>query len=184
MFVSVRARAAAAPVFVSLLVAVLVVLIGATACAPRPTLAELDRRVYGTSLPAFATWWRHEQAVANGVSDATIDRWVRSSPVRLDTAAARRRPFDVSTDLCSFAPDAGPSFDFRWPCIRHDFAWRNLHRLEVLAGGGIDTRARRVAASRQFGRDLRTTCDVRPPIPRTACRAVAAAYERAVLAVS
>lgn len=155
-----------------------------TSCTPRPTLAELDRRVYATSLDAFDRWWRSEQAAANHVSRATVDRWLASDPARLDTAAARRRLFDVSTDLCSSAPDTGPVFDFRVPCIRHDFAWRNLRRIDRLAGGGVDTRARRQEASRQFLRDMDVTCSRRPLVQRPACRSVAAVYFRAVSAVS
>lgn len=153
-------------------------------CAPRPTLRELDRKLYATSLPTFLGWWRQEQATAHHVSVATIDRWWQTRPERLDDAAARRRPWDVSTDFCSFAPDTGPVFDFRGPCVRHDFAWRNLHRLDQAAGGGISTRARRLAASRQFLDDLRATCDGRPAVQRPACRAVAATYFAAVSAAA
>ena len=155
-----------------------------TACTPRPTLGELDRLASGTSLTSFDQWWRGEQAAANHVSRTTIDRWVAASSARLDSAAARARRWDVSTDLCSFAPNAGPGFDFRVPCIRHDFAWRNLRRLDRQAGGGIDTRARRQAANRQFQRDLESTCARRPLVQRTACRAVAATYYRAVSVVA
>ncbi|MCU1370859.1 MAG: phospholipase, partial [Ilumatobacteraceae bacterium] len=146
--------------------------------------AELDRKLYSTSLPAFASWWRGEQAAANKVSRATIDRWLATSPGRLDSAAARGRAWDVSTDLCSFAPNTGPVFDFRVPCIRHDFAWRNLRRLQASRGGSINTQARRLRSSRQFLRDMDTTCAARHPLQRTSCRAVARAYFTAVSAVS
>jgi hypothetical protein len=156
----------------------------ASSCTPRPTLAELDRTVYATSLPAFRDWWRHEHARAQQVPVATVDRWLASAPGRLDSAAARRGIWNLSTDLCSFAPDTGPVFDFRFPCIRHDFAWRNLRRLQVRLGGDIDTRARRLAASRQFLRDLRETCASRPLVQRPACLAVAQTYFHAVSVVS
>ena len=160
--------------------------VGASSCrpAPAPTLRALDQKVHATPLTTFDRWWRGEQAAANHVSRATVDRWLASSPGRLDSAAARARPWDVSTDLCSFAPDTGPVFDFRAPCVRHDFAWRNLRCLDRQAGGGIDTRSRRLAATRQFLVDMQTTCAARPAIQRTACRAVASAYHRAVSAVS
>lgn len=161
-----------------------VVVLAITSCTPKPTLAELDRKVSATSLPAFSSWWRGEQAAANGVSRATIDRWLASSPGRLDSAAARGRAWDVSTDLCSSSPDSGPVFDFRLPCIRHDFAWRNLRRLQRQLGGSIDTRPRRLEASRQFLQDMDATCGTRPPLQRTACRATARAYFGAVAAVS
>jgi hypothetical protein len=118
------------------------------------------------------------------VSVATVDRWLAEEPGRLDAAAARRGTWNLSTDLCSFAPDRGPVFDFRVPCIRHDFAWRNLRRLQVRLGGHIDTRARRLAASEQFLRDLRWTCALRPSVQRPACRTLASAYFHAVSVVS
>lgn len=153
-------------------------LLSIMSCTPKPTLSELDRKLYATSLSSFDRWWRGEQAAANGVSRATVDRWVASSSGRLDSSAARRRAWDVSTDLCSFAPDSGPGFDFRVPCIRHDFGWRNLDRL------GRSTRARRLRSSEQFYRDMLTTCAGRPLLQRTACRSVAATYFQAVRAVS
>jgi hypothetical protein len=160
------------------------VALAATSCTPTPTLADLDRKVYATSLASFDRWWRGEQAAANHVPRATVDRWLAQAPARLDSAAARSRPWDVSTDLCSFAADTGPVFDFRSPCVRHDFAWRNLRRLDQRAGGGVATRARRLEASRQFLRDMDATCAARPFGQRTACRGIARTYFAAVAAVS
>lgn len=166
------------------LVATILIVLSTTSCTPGPTLAQLERRLYATSLPSFRTWWREEQAKAQHVSPATVERWLATAPGRLDAPAARTRPWDVSTDLCSSAPDTGPVFDFRIPCIRHDHAWRNLRRLDRRAGGGIDTRARREAANRQFLRDMQATCSARPPVQRPVCGAVARAYFQAVSAVS
>ncbi|MGN6695543.1 MAG: phospholipase A2 [Aquihabitans sp.] len=160
------------------LVLVAALALSTTACTPKPTLSGLDQKLYATSLGSFDRWWRDEQAAANHTSRSTIARWLASSPSRLDSAAARRRPWDVSTDLCSFAPDTGPAFDFRIPCIRHDFAWRNLKRL------GASTRARRLRASEQFLRDMVGTCAGRPLVQRTVCRSVASTYFHAVSAVS
>jgi hypothetical protein len=160
------------------LVLVSFLVLSATSCTPKPTLTELNRKLYSTSLGSFDHWWRGEQAAANHVSRSTIDRWLGSSPSRLDSTAARRRPWDVSTDLCSFAPDTGPAFDFRVPCIRHDFAWRNLKRL------GVSTRARRLRASEQFLRDMVGTCAGRPVVQRAVCRSVASTYFHAVSVVS
>ena len=164
--------------------AALVALVLATACTPRPTPAQLDRIVHATSLPAFRAWWRAEHARAQHVSAATVDRWLDREPARLDAAMARAGGWDLSTDLCSFAPDRGPLFDFRFPCIRHDFAWRNLRRLQARRGGHIETRASRLAASERFLRDMQATCDLRPAVQRPGCRAVAHAYFRAVSVVS
>lgn len=164
--------------------AAIVALVLSTACTPRLTPAQLDRIVYATSLPAFGGWWRAEHARAQHVSVATVERWLATEPDRLDAAAARTGAWNLSTDLCSFAPDRGPLFDFRYPCIRHDVAWRNLHRLQTRHGGHIETRASRLAASEQFLRDMQATCSWRPAVQRPGCRALAQAYFRAVSVVS
>jgi hypothetical protein len=157
---------------------------GLTSCRAPLTLAALHHRVHATSLSSFRSWWVGEQAALQRVSPATIERWLASAPGRLDDADARRGPWDLSTDRCSFAPDAGPTFDFRWPCIRHDLAWRNLARLQRQRTGPIDTHARRVRATERFLADMRETCAARSGPARTSCRAVAATYHRAVLLLS
>lgn len=159
-------------------------LLGLVACTPRISVTALDQKLYRTSLPAFAQWWRQEQAAAHHVSVATVDRWLRTDPERLDHPVARTRPFDVSTDLCSMSPNVGPAFDFRLPCIRHDFAWRNLRRLQQRDGGRINTRERRLDATRQFHRDMQTTCAARPFVQRVACTVVAQSYYQAVALIS
>ncbi len=166
------------------LIAVVLVTVSIASCTPKPTVAQFDRTVYATSLAAFRDWWRIEHARVQHVSPATVDRWLVAAPERLDAAAARSGTWNLSTDRCSFAPDAGPVFDFRFPCIRHDFAWRNLKRLQTRLGGSIDTRARRLAANRQFLRDMQAGCSARPVLQRPACGAVANAYFHAVSAVS
>ncbi|MBI5089002.1 MAG: hypothetical protein HZB15_09135, partial [Actinobacteria bacterium] len=72
-------------------------------------LAYIQRELYSVSITQFTT-----------DADATGDRW-----------------FDWTTDWCS-APlvgSTGRSFDFRAPCRRHDFGYRNLQLLERRYGG-------------------------------------------------
>lgn len=171
------------------LVLVVVTIVGAgllslTACQVAPTPASLDAKVYGTSMPVFLRWWQGEHARSQGVSVATVQRWWREQPARLDSPAARRGPWDLSTDLCSSSPDRGPTFDFRGPCVRHDFAWRNLRRLAQRGHRNQGTPAQRRRASDQFGRDLRWSCTLQPSWAQPSCRALATVYHRAVLAVS
>jgi hypothetical protein len=166
------------------LAAIAALVLATASCTPRPTPAQLDRIVHATSLPAFRAWWRAEHARAQHVSAATVDRWLDREPARLDAALARTGAWNLSTDLCSFAPDRGPLFDFRFPCIRHDFAWRNLRRLQTRLGGHLESRSTRLAASEQFLRDMQATCALRPAVQRPGCRAVALAYFRAVSVVS
>jgi hypothetical protein len=155
---------------------VLVVSAGLSACRPDPTYEQL---VHRTSLSSFARWWEHEQATRQRVDVVTIRRWMRHHPRRLDAPAARRGRVDVSTDLCSFAPDAGPVFDFRLVCVRHDVAWRNLRR-----GLAPNTTAERRRANVRFEADARSTCGLRPRPEQGPCRGVARLYRVVLDAVA
>lgn len=92
-------------ILLSVLVAVTSVLTASSSVPdPAADLADIERLVFQTSLPAFL--------------------------LLADRAADPR--FDWTTDLCS-APlvgSVGRSFDFRGPCRRHDFAYRNLKLLD------------------------------------------------------
>ena len=173
-----RAGALAATAVAVVLSLVLSLALGA--CQPALTLRNLDARVHGSSLDDFRAWWVAEQAALHGVSRSTVLDWVRAGSSRIDDRASRSGRWDLSTDLCSFAPESGPGFDFRWPCIRHDLAWRNLKRLDRQAGGGIATRARRLRANDRFLTDLEATCRTRSLVERAACFAIAATYAQAV----
>jgi hypothetical protein len=71
----------------------------------------------------------------------------------------RRDPrLDWTSDGCS-APvvgSTGASFDFTESCRRHDFAYRNLRRLDGGRHWGADIRRR---VDQQFRRDMRASCD-------------------------
>lgn len=146
------------------------------ACDRPPSPAELRRLVHATSLSSFAGWWERGQAQVHRTTVAQVRRWLRDRPAHLDDATARRGPWDLSTDRCSVVPDRGPSFDFRWPCIRHDFAWRNLRRLDPTGRRGLNTRAERRAASLRFLADMRERCRLRPWWRRPGCETVARTY--------
>lgn len=157
---------------------------GLTGCDARPTVGEFHHLEHEVSLPVFMAWWRGQQAAAHGVPRAEVARWWRWQPRRLDDLVARRGRWDVSTDLCSVVPDRSPVFDFRAACVRHDFGWRNLHRLGRLWPGRIDTRANRLAVSRRFLLDMQGLCRLRPFQQRTACLVLAAAYYRGTVLVA
>lgn len=86
------------------------------------------------------------------------------------------RELDWSTDYCS-APlvgNTGRSFNFRTPCQRHDFAYRNLKLLGLLG----ESNRRRV--DDQFLVDMRTTCAPRPITQKFNCLAWAETFYAAV----
>ena len=89
----------------------------------------------------------------------------------VQTADSERRDsrLDWSTDGCS-APvieSTGRSFDFTDACRRHDFAYRNIARLD---GGKHWTSRMRARIDSVFLRDMRSDCATRPRVARASCR--------------
>ena len=86
------------------------------------------------------------------------------------------RELNWSTDYCS-APlvgNTGRSFNFRTPCQRHDFAYRNMKLLGTL------TEANRKRVDEQFLSDMRATCAPRGISQRFNCYAWAETFFAAV----
>lgn len=182
--------------------ALVLALLGLTAlpsCSPADDEALFRQRLFSTPLDRFAAEWRAEHARLVGVPVAVVESWWAQGR-HLEDARAARGWWDITTDFCSFAPDAGPYFDFREACVRHDAGWRNLRRLDRnwncpgagperpcgrdgRAGGTpgrFDTSAARREVNAQFGRDLRWSCARRPPADRARCLTLAVVYLRAV----
>lgn len=146
---------------------------GAHAATPSPAIDRLQVLVFATSLPNFLDIARHP-----GDAD---------------------RSFDWSTDLCS-APligSTGRSFDFRGPCRRHDFAYRNFKSADqvticrVPPSGGICRTVRvssgrwwnsslRHRIDRQFLADMLAHCTTRSGATRIACQSWAQVFFRSV----
>jgi hypothetical protein len=119
-------------------------------------LAYVEQVLYRTSMSGFV-------ALASGAHDP----W-----------------FDWSTDWCS-APGVGStgrSFDFRWPCRRHDFGYRNLHLLERRYGTGATfwNPWNRLRVDMQLMTDMKAHCAARPWYEEATCRAWAATFYAAV----
>lgn len=100
------------------------------------------------------------------------------------TIATGDRWFDWSTDGCS-APlvgDTGFSFNFRDPCRRHDFGYRNLKLLEKRYGAGSTywngTSRRRV--DQQFLADMKAHCRGRALTLQVQCFSWAETFYAAV----
>lgn len=92
--------------------------------------------------------------------------------------------FDWSTDWCS-APlvgSTGRSFDFRAPCRRHDFGYRNLQLLERRygTGGTYWNRASRKRVDQQLLADMKDHCGSRPWYDQITCVAWAETFYAAV----
>ncbi len=102
----------------------------------------------------------------------------------LTAIATGDRWYDWSNDGCS-APlvgDTGVSFNFRNPCVRHDFGYRNLKLLERRWGRGNTywnaTNRRRV--DQQFLADMKAHCRTRSFLLQPSCFSWAQTYYAAV----
>lgn len=86
---------------------------------------------------------------------------------------------DWSTDGCSVPVigSTGRSFDFYDACRRHDFAYRNLGRLD---GGKWWTPQMRARVDAVFRRDMLADCAARQATTKRSCTAWAETYYRAV----
>jgi hypothetical protein len=98
------------------------------------------------------------------------------------------RWFDWTHDGCS-APvlgSTGRAYDFLQPCMRHDFGYRNLKRLEHRYGAGHTywnaTNRRRV--DQQFLADMKAHCTRRSWLLRISCFVSAYTYYTAVRSVA
>lgn len=109
------------------------------------------------------------------------------------------RAFDWSSDLCS-APlvgSTGRTYDFRWSCRRHDFAYRNFKKADLVRSCPPSTSERyctsqwlpsgrwwnstiRHRIDRQFLADMTSHCWSRPTSEKIPCLAWSQIFFRTV----
>jgi hypothetical protein len=121
----------------------------------------------------------------NESSDQALNRIVFATPLERfrseRSRAVRLHRFDATTDGCS-APllgSEGRSFNFRLPCERHDFAYRN-YWLRAAHGGPPWDASLRAAIDDQFQRDLQSVCAKRRGSFRLRCDAWVIVFFHAV----
>jgi hypothetical protein len=92
---------------------------------------------------------------------------------RSDRESWKAYGFIWTTDYCTGAPERPIGFDFRLPCARHDFGYRNYRAAGTLARhkGRLD---------RAFRQDLNSACGRYRMVLRPFCRGLAWTYYRAV----
>jgi hypothetical protein len=145
--------------------------------------------------PASAAGPTHVSAPSRAAHTATTDwAFVRHELFDVPLAQFLRdrlrgdRWFDWTHDGCS-APllgSSGRAYDFLQPCMRHDFGYRNLKRLEHRYGTGRTywnaTNRRRV--DQQFLADMKSHCKSRSWLLRVSCFVSAYTYYTAVRSVA
>ncbi|MDF5754544.1 phospholipase [Spongiactinospora sp. TRM90649] len=81
--------------------------------------------------------------------------------------------FDWSTDLCSSSPDQPLGFDFRMPCRRHDFGYRNYKAVSQFP-------ANKARIDNAFYFDMKQVCAGYSGVPKATCDGLAWTYYQAV----
>ena len=154
------------------------VLVAVTSVLTVASPAHADPSVHDPSVHDPAHDWAF---IEHELFEVSLERFV----------ADTRRPdrwFDWSNDGCS-APllgNRGTSYDFLQPCMRHDFGYRNLHRLERRYGTGHTfwNAVNRRRVDQQFLTDMKHHCRTRMLWRQPACFVYAYTYYAAVRAVA
>ncbi|MEV4802386.1 phospholipase [Nonomuraea sp. NPDC049421] len=81
--------------------------------------------------------------------------------------------FDWTTDQCSASPDKPLGFDFRMPCTRHDFGYRNYKAVSRFTEN-------KAHVDDAFLHDLRQVCAGHEGARRRVCERLAWSYYQAV----
>ncbi|WP_245966515.1 phospholipase [Sphaerisporangium album] len=81
--------------------------------------------------------------------------------------------FDWSTDLCSSSPDQPLGYDFRMPCRRHDFGYRNYKAVGQFPGN-------KSHVDDAFYFDMKQVCARYSGVSKSTCDGLAWTYYQAV----
>ncbi|UWZ35329.1 phospholipase [Dactylosporangium roseum] len=125
--------------------------------------------------PAAAAAPADKPAVMSSWSQPTATSFSAWNAARRNQGAWAAYGFDWSTDSCSTSPDQPLGFDFRLPCQRHDFGYRNYKAI-----GRFPANKGRVDDS--FYHDLKARCAAYNRFVRPACTSLAWTYYQAVVA--
>jgi Prokaryotic phospholipase A2 len=126
--------------------------------------------------PAAAVTTEQKLTVMSSWSQATSASYNAWAAARANQAAWAAYSFDWSTDYCSSSPDQPLGFDFRMPCARHDFGYRNYKAM-----GQFPANKSRIDSAFYF--DLKAKCATYSVWVRAACYSLAWSYYQAVKAL-
>ena len=112
---------------------------------------------------------------------AVLATWTQPTAAAFEEWQAARQNRDAwtaygfvwTTDYCTGGPERPLGFDFRLPCARHDFGYRNYR-----AAGTLAKHKRRL--DRAFHGDLTRTCRTYRVVLRPVCATLAWTYFRVV----
>jgi hypothetical protein len=128
----------------------------------------------GLAGPASAATLGQKLAVMSNFTQATSASQSGWNYGRNHQNAYVQYSLDWSTDFCSASPDQPLGFDFRMPCARHDFGYRNYKAV----GQFPSTNKDRVDGAFYF--DLKAKCATYNAVVRPSCYSLAWTYYQAV----
>jgi hypothetical protein len=143
--------------------------LGAMLIAPLVSAAV----VLALASPAAAVTTAEKLSVLSNWTQVSTGSYNAWNSARLNQGAWAAYGFDWSTDFCSTSPDQPLGFDFRLPCHRHDFGYRNYKAMNAFP-------ANKSRLDDAFYNDLRTKCGTYNVFVRPACNSLAWTYYQAV----
>jgi hypothetical protein len=137
------------------------------------TVALSLTALLGLTLPAYAVTLEQKLAVLSGFTQPTTASAASWLSAWQNQANWTVYTFDWSTDLCSTSPDQPLGFDFRMPCRRHDFGYRNYKAVNQFP----ENKARIDDA---FYFDMKQVCAGYSSVLKATCNSLAWTYYQAV----
>jgi hypothetical protein len=123
--------------------------------------------------PAHAVTLDQKLTLLSSFTQPTAGSYGAWNSARTNQAAYAAYTLDWSTDYCSASPDEPLGFDFRLPCWRHDFGYRNYKHVSAFP-------ANKDHIDSAFYFDLRAKCATYSSWVRPACYSLAWTYYEAV----
>jgi hypothetical protein len=125
------------------------------------------------AIPASAVTIDQKLALLSSFTQPTSASQAAWAAARDNQAAYADYHLDWTTDYCTAAPDQPLGFDFRMPCVRHDFGYGNYDAVGLLP-------ANKDRIDSAFYYDLKVKCASYSAIVRPACYSLAWTYYEAV----
>lgn len=129
--------------------------------------------VLGVADPAAAATRAEKLAVLAAWTSPPVDSYRAWEAARGDRDRWSAYRFDWAADGCSASPDIPLGFDFRLPCRRHDFGYRNYRAMGAFP-------ANKARVDNAFHADLKRRCATYRAAVRPACLSLAWTYYQAV----
>lgn len=129
--------------------------------------------VLGVAGPAAAATRAEKLTVLSSWTQTSASSYAAWNDARLNRGRWAHYGFDWSTNYCTASPDNPLGFNFRLPCQRHDFGYRNYRALGAFS-------ANKARVDNAFYADLKRVCATYSSVLRPACYSLAWTYYSAV----